>query len=114
MTTRLVSDCQLEAESLRKKAEVYMRLRCCVLTHVKVGNPPREIPNELAVAVAEELLAQANSAAQRAELVLATVVHESDDTARGRRGGCKSELTASRLKQEIIVGHVVHSRVRAM
>ena len=90
--TRRVRDCQLEVKSLRAKAEVYMRLRCCLITHVRVGKPPGEVPNELVVAIAEELLVQANSAAQRAELIMATPVNEGGDAPRRPRGRNRKKL----------------------
>jgi hypothetical protein len=77
----------MEAERFRRKAQVYMRLRCCLLTHVKIGKPPAEVPSELAVAIAEELLLQANSAAQKAELIMATAVSEGGNAPRRRPRG---------------------------
>ncbi len=78
----------MQAERFRKKAQVYMRLRCCLLTHVKIGKPPAEVPNAIAVAIAEELLVEANAAAQKAERMLATAVNDGGDAARTRASGC--------------------------
>ena len=87
--TKRIRDCLLEAERFRKKAEVYMRLRCCLLTHVKIGKPPVEVPNELAVTISEELLVLANSFAQRAELIMATAANEGGVAPR-RRPRCRN------------------------
>jgi len=69
-----VSDCVVEAERFRKKAQMYARLRCFLVTHFDVGCQPAQIPTDLFNEMVEEMLVRANEAEQRAQMAMSRTV----------------------------------------